>query len=93
VRKCASCPNPVTDPGTKRCRACYRALGAPHPLREWRERTGTSFAKLAEKARLDVRTVERVASGAVNPSGPVLMKLSQATGLEVVVLMRGTRWT
>lgn len=92
MRKCASCPALVVDPGTKRCRACYRALGAPHPLREWRERTGTSFAQLAQKARLDVRTVERVAAGQGMSAG-VALKLSEATGIEIVTLVRGARWT
>lgn len=92
MRKCAGCPALVADPGTKRCRACYRALAAPHPLRTWREKTGTSFEVLAGKIGSDVRTVQRIASGEP-ASKAIAMKLARETGLEFGALVRGTRWT
>lgn len=92
MKLCLGCHLEVTDPGTKRCRACYRALAAPHPLRTWREKTGTSFEVLAEEIGSDVRTVQRIASGEP-ASKAVALKLSRATGLEFGALVRGTRWT
>ncbi len=92
MRLCVGCKRPVDDPGTKRCRGCYRALSTPSPLREWRARTGKSLEALAVETGLGRRTVQRVASGQ-HASRAVALKLAQATGLDAVALIRGTRWT
>ena len=92
MRQCAQCKRPVADPGTRRCRECYRALSGPSPLRTWRSQTGKSLDALAAEVGLHRATVHRVASGRA-ASGAVALKLSQATGIEVAALIRGTRWT
>lgn len=92
MRLCVSCSSRVKDPGTKRCRACLRALSGPSPLRTWREETGRSLDDLAEVAELSRATVHRAAAG-VPTSRRVAQKLSQVTGLDDVVFLRGTRWT
>lgn len=91
MRQCAVC-RALVQGGARRCRACLRAASGPSPLREWRERTGTSLEQLARQSRVAESTVHRVAAGRP-ASGPVAMRLSDATGLDVVVFLRGARWT
>lgn len=55
------------------------------PLREWRERTGRTYAELAEQIGVNRRTVMWIAAGRP-PTPHVAVKVAKATGIPVEAL-------
>lgn len=86
---CSKCGTPVAHKHRNTCRACFIGrLGASTPLRRWRQRTGKSYRDLADETGISIRTIMRLASGAI-PRGEVALKISRATGIPLAELLRG----
>lgn len=89
MRLCRVCKTVLSDSGSRTCRVCYRKQAPATPLRAASEKLGLSLARIAKRASVHERTVERVASG--RPAGRrVALALERVTGVDAGLLMRGT---
>ncbi len=90
MRLCADCKTPLSDPGSRRCRGCYRG-DATTPLRVARARLGLSLAVISVRSEVPYATVKYVASGRP-ASRRVALALERVTGVDAGVLMKGARF-
>lgn len=87
MRLCSVCKKILSDPGSKRCRRCYR--GSPTPLRTASSTLGLSLVVISKRSEVPYSTVRATAAGRP-ASRRVALALEKVTGVDAGVFMRGT---